>query len=146
MRAVVQRVNSAFVRYDGVENKIGKGLVVFVAIGCEDTEKDVDYMVNKIVKLRIFDDENGKMNKSVVEVGGEILVVSEFTLYGSCKGSNRPDFTYAAKPEVAKKLYDNFVEKLKLTIMEDKVKTGNFGSYMLVNILNDGPVTIILES
>lgn len=146
MKAVVQRVSYASVKYEDVENKIGKGLVVFIGVGINDTQRDVDYLVNKIVKLRIFEDEIGKMNKSVLDINGEILVISEFTLYGDCKGSNRPDFTKAAKFEVAKELYDSFLKKLLLIIPKEKVKTGKFGAYMFVNILNDGPVTIILES
>ncbi len=146
MKAVVQRVNYASVKYDDIENRIGKGLVVFIGVGIDDTQRDVDYLVNKIAKLRIFEDENGKMNKSVLDINGEILVISEFTLYGDCRSSNRPDFTKAARSEVAKELYDSFLEKLMLVVPKEIVKTGKFGAYMVVDILNDGPVTIILES
>lgn len=146
MRAVVQRVSEAAVEYNGVKNQISKGVVVFIGISNDDTEQDVEYLAKKIVNLRIFENEQHKMDKSLLDIKGEILIVSEFTLYGDCSKGNRPDFTLAAKPEIAKMLYDKFVDKIKNILSEDKVKTGKFGAYMLVTIINDGPVTIIIDS
>jgi len=150
LKAVVQRVSEASVSIkDEMEklkekNRIGKGLVVLLGVGKEDGEEDAEYLAEKISNLRIFPDENDRMNLSVLDVGGEVLAVSQFTLYGDCRKGRRPDFTSAAPPEMAKGLYEKFVEKVKAKGV--KVKSGEFQTRMLVNIQNDGPVTILLGS
>jgi D-tyrosyl-tRNA(Tyr) deacylase len=146
MKIVVQRVKKASVSYENVKEEISKGLVVFVGIGQNDKEQDIEYMAKKIVNLRIFENELGKMDKSVLDIDGELLVVSEFTLYGNCRKGNRPDFTSAAKPSFALQMYNNFVDKLKTLLPPEKIKTGKFAAHMIVEIVNDGPVTIILET
>jgi D-tyrosyl-tRNA(Tyr) deacylase len=146
MKIVVQRVKKASVSYENVKEEISKGLVVFVGIGQNDKEQDIEYMVKKIVNLRIFENELGKMDKSVLDIDGELLVVSEFTLYGDCRKGNRPDFTSAAKHPFALQMYNNFVDKLKTLLPPEKIKTGKFAAHMIVEIVNDGPVTIILET
>jgi D-tyrosyl-tRNA(Tyr) deacylase len=146
MKIVVQRVKKASVSYENVKEEILKGLVVFVGIGQNDKEQDIEYMAKKIVNLRIFENELGKMDKSVLDIDGELLVVSEFTLYGDCRKGNRPDFTSAAKPPFALQMYNNFVDKLKTLLPPEKIKTGKFAAHMIVEIINDGPVTIILET
>ena len=145
MRAVVQRVSSSKVTVDGeVTGEINKGLLVLLGVTHEDTSKDVDYIIDKVLNLRIFEDENEKMNLSLKDVGGELLVVSQFTLYGDCRKGRRPSFSSAARPEVATKLYEEFIEK---TRKEGIVtQTGQFGAHMMVDLTNDGPVTILLES
>lgn len=150
MRAVVQRVARAgvSVRNDKESlkeiNKIGKGLVVLLGVGRDDGEEDAEYLAEKIVNLRIFPDQNDRMNLSVLNVGGEVLVISQFTLYGDCRKGRRPDFTSCAPPEVAKGLYEKFIEQVKARGVE--VKSGEFQAHMLIDIHNDGPVTIFLES
>ncbi|WP_195940621.1 D-aminoacyl-tRNA deacylase [Romboutsia sp. 1001713B170131_170501_G6] len=145
MRAVVQRVSSSKVKVgDRVTGQINKGLLVLLGVTHEDTSKDVDYMIDKILNLRIFEDENEKMNLSLKDVGGELLVVSQFTLYGDCRKGKRPSFTNAARPDVATKLYEEFVQKAKNN--DIVVGTGEFGAHMMVDLTNDGPVTILLES
>jgi D-tyrosyl-tRNA(Tyr) deacylase len=146
MKIVVQRVNKASVSYENVKEEISKGLVVFVGIKENDKEQDVEYVAKKVVNLRIFENELGKMDKSVLDINGELLVVSEFTLYGDCRKGNRPDFTSAAKPHFALQMYNNFVDKLKTLIPPEKIKTGKFAAHMVVEIINDGPVTIVLET
>lgn len=145
MRSVVQRVKRASVTVNG-ENvgEISAGLLVLLAVGQADGEKDVNWMVDKLVDLRIFEDDKGKMNRSVHDVGGEILVVSQFTLYGDCRSGKRPSFTSAAPPELAKALYEQSVEALRSRGM--KVETGVFQAQMNVELLNDGPVTLLLDS
>ena len=145
MRAVVQRVSSSKVTVDGeLTGKIDKGLLVLLGVTHEDTSKDVDYIIDKVLNLRIFEDENEKMNLSLKDVEGELLVVSQFTLYGDCRKGRRPSFSSAARPEVATKLYEEFIEK---TRKEGIVtQTGQFGAHMMVDLTNDGPVTILLES
>ena len=141
MRAVVQRVSSSKVTVDGeVTGEINKGLLVLLGVTHEDTSKDVDYIIDKVLNLRIFEDENEKMNLSLKDVGGELLVVSQFTLYGDCRKGRRPSFSSAARPEVATKLYEEFIEKARKEGIV--TKTGQFGAHMMV----DGPVTILLES
>ena len=144
MKAVVQRVIGATLKVDGeLISEISNGLVVFFGVGTGDTLEKANYLATKIAKLRIFEDENGKMNKSVLDVSGEILCVSQFTLYGDVSHGNRPSFTNAETPEIASKTYDYFCEKL----LENgvKVKRGIFGADMKISQINDGPVTIIYE-
>ena len=144
MKAVVQRVLSANLKVDGnLISEIEHGLVVFFGVGKGDILQNADYLASKIAKLRIFEDENGKMNKSVLDVNGEILCVSQFTLYADVSHGNRPSFTNAEAPEIASKTYDYFCEKL----IENgvTVKRGIFGADMKISQINDGPVTIIYE-
>ena len=145
MKVVIQRVREAQVE---VENKIvgsiGKGFLVLVGITHTDTEKEADYLANKLCKMRIFEDENGKMNLSLKDVGGELLIVSQFTLYADCAKGNRPSFIEAARPEQATPLYEYFCKKCEEQGI--KVEKGVFGAHMEVSLLNDGPVTIVLES
>jgi D-tyrosyl-tRNA(Tyr) deacylase len=144
MRAVIQRVDSASVFVGGeLVSSIGKGLLVLLGVEKGDSEKDVDYVVDKIVNLRIFEDESGKMNLSVRDIGGEVLLVSQFTLLASTKRGRRPDFTMAAPPEEAERLFSLAVSSFQNHI---PTKTGIFGKKMLINLLNNGPVTIILDS
>lgn len=145
MRVVIQRVKNASVEIDGnVNGKINTGFLVLLGIASTDTKQDVDYLVKKIVNLRVFSDENDKMNLSLKDVNGELLVISQFTLYGNCREGNRPSFIEAAKPDVAIPLYEYFVEECRKQI--SVVETGVFGADMKVSLLNDGPVTIIIES
>lgn len=145
MRAVVQRVNSSKVEVDGkVIGKIGKGLNVLLGISKEDNDEDVTYMRDKILNLRIFEDQNGKLNKSLLDVKGDILIISQFTLYGDCRKGRRPSFIEALNGDEAKQIYEKFVSKC--TDLVDTVETGKFGADMLVSIENDGPVTIIIDS
>ena len=145
MRAVVQRVSSSKVTVDGeVIGNINKGLLVLLGVTHEDTSKDVDYIIDKVLNLRIFEDENEKMNLSLKDVSGELLVVSQFTLYGDCRKGRRPSFSSAARPEVATKLYEEFIEKARKEGIV--TQTGQFGAHMMVDLTNDGPVTILLES
>ena len=143
MKIVVQRVEHADVEVDKkTVGKIGPGLMLLVSFTDTDTELEIDYMVKKVLNLRIFDDENGVMNRSVLDIGGEILSISQFTLYGDASKGNRPSYIRALRGEESIKLYDLFNEKLRQFI---KVETGIFGAEMKVNLLNDGPVTILLE-
>jgi D-tyrosyl-tRNA(Tyr) deacylase len=145
MRAVLQRVRSASVTVDGKEiSRIGRGLAVLLGVGKGDTEADAVKLADKAAKLRIFEDEQGKMNLSVIDVGGEALVVSQFTLYADCRRGRRPGFDMAAPPGEANKLYERFVEEIKG--LGVPVKTGQFQAMMLFEIENDGPVTILLDS
>lgn len=145
MIALVQRVNKASVKInDNTVSSIGRGILVFLGIEKDDSNKDVEYLVNKIANLRIFEDNNGKMNLSVKDIGGEIMVVSEFTLAGNCKKGFRPSFDKAMHPEQAKELYRQFIDSFKKTGI--RVKEGVFRSYMLVSLENEGPVTFIINS
>lgn len=145
MRAVIQRTNSSSVTSDGVETgRIGKGLTVLLGVGREDTEKDVQYMADKITNLRIFEDSDDKLNLSVKDIGGSLLVVSQFTLYGDARHGRRPSFTNAAAPEEANRLYELFVTTVRE--MGIPVETGRFRIHMVVSLANDGPVTILLDS
>ncbi|HHH49538.1 MAG TPA: D-tyrosyl-tRNA(Tyr) deacylase [Saprospiraceae bacterium] len=146
MRVVIQRVKEASVTIDGkIKSQIGQGLMILLGIENSDTTTDIDWLCNKISKLRIFNDENGQMNKSVLEVNGELLVVSQFTLHASTKKGNRPSYIKAAKPDFAIPMYEQFVEHLQLTAQR-AVLTGIFGADMKVALINDGPVTIIIDS
>ncbi len=146
MKALVQRVTEGSVTVDGeVIGSIGRGLVILFGAAHGDTEKDVAYLAEKCANLRIFCDENDKMNLSLLDIGGEALVISQFTLYGDCRKGRRPGFSDAADPAVAEKLYERFVELMKRQNIA-KVQTGRFGADMKVKIYNDGPVTFLLES
>ena len=145
MRAVIQRVKSAQVCVDGrVSGKIERGLLVLLGVGKGDGEGDLSFLASKIPELRIFEDNAGKFNLSLKEVGGEILVVSQFTLFGDCRRGRRPSFTEAEEPSVAKHLYEQFVLKLKEQGIA--VQTGEFQAKMEVHLINDGPVTLLLDS
>ena len=145
MRVVVQRVKHASVTINGTVNgKINNGFLVLLGIQSTDSEQDGDSLVKKVTNLRIFSDENDKMNLSLKDVNGELLIVSQFTLYANCKEGNRPSFVEAAKPDVAIPLYEYFVSECKKII--PVVETGIFGADMKVDLLNDGPVTIIMDS
>ncbi|MGG1628897.1 D-aminoacyl-tRNA deacylase [Rossellomorea sp. NRS-1567] len=144
MRVVLQRSKEASVTVDGeVKGAIRSGAVLLVAITHEDTEEDARYVADKVVNLRIFEDEEGKMNHSLLDVEGEILSISQFTLYGDCRKGRRPNFMGAAKPDHAESVYDYFNKVLKEKGI--KVETGVFGAMMDVNLTNDGPVTLIIE-
>ena len=145
MRAVVQRVKKAKVTVEGeIVGEIGMGLMVLLGVGKEDSEKDLEYLKEKVLNLRIFNDEEGKMNNSLIDIGGEMLVVSQFTLYGDARKGKRPGFSDAANPETANFMYEQFIKSAK----ESGVKTANgkFGADMDVEFLNWGPVTILLDS
>lgn len=145
MKFVIQRVNHAKVTVEGeVTGSIGKGYLVLMGVGQQDTREIADKMLQKLVKLRIFSDEEGKINKSVTDVGGELLFVSQFTLYADCKKGNRPSFFEAGKPEEANALYEYVVEEAKK--LGFSVGTGAFGAHMKVELENDGPFTVVLDS
>lgn len=145
MRVVLQRVTRASVEVKGeIIGKIKSGLVVLLGIHSEDNMKELDWMVNKIVGLRIFEDENEKMNYSLTDIEGDLLIVSQFTLYGDCEKGRRPGFTYAARPEKAIPMYEEFIKKCRS--LGVCVETGEFGADMKVDLLNDGPVTLIIDS
>ena len=145
MRAVVQRVASSSVTVEGeTTGKIDKGLMVLLGVADGDTDKDVTYMVDKIVNLRIFEDENDKMNLSLQDIGASLLVVSQFTLLGDCRKGRRPSFIEAARPEMADNLYQKFVDKARS--MGIRTETGRFKTHMMVELINDGPVTILVDS
>lgn len=144
MKAVLQRVDYASVELNGeVFAQIGAGLVILIGIARTDTEEDAAYLVEKICNLRIFEDEGGKFNRSVMDIKGELLIVSQFTLLADCKKGRRPGFDKAASPQEAERLYNHFVDLARMTGL--KVATGQFQAHMLVKIANQGPVTIILE-
>ncbi|MCX7921927.1 MAG: D-aminoacyl-tRNA deacylase [Clostridia bacterium] len=145
MRAVVQRVSNAKVSVDGqVIGEIGEGLAVLLGVGTEDTDKDIAYLADKIVNLRVFEDENGKMNISLLDKQGELLIVSQFTLYGDCRKGKRPSYDKAARPQDAEDIYNSFVETCRGYGI--KVETGKFQAMMMVEIHNNGPVTLLLDS
>ena len=145
MRTVLQRVTEARVEVNGhVTGAIEHGLVVLLGVQREDTKQDADYLVRKIVGLRVFNDEAEKMNRNVADIGGSLLVVSQFTLYGNCRKGMRPDFDQAARPELARELYEYFVTQARQTGI--RVETGIFQASMRVTLVNDGPVTLICES
>ena len=145
MRAVVQRVKNSKVDVDNnTIASIGKGLLVLLGVGEDDTDEDLDYIFDKVINLRIFEDKDGKMNDSLLDIGGELLVVSQFTLYGDARRGRRPSFSSSAKPDIANEMYEEFIKKAR----EENIKTesGEFGADMQVELLNDGPVTILLDS
>lgn len=145
MRAVVERVSSASVSVNGeVIGKIGKGFLVLLGVGDGDTEVDLKYISDKIMGLRVFSDENDKMNLSIFDIGGSVLAISQFTLYGDCRKGRRPNFTSAMEPETAEKMYCDFVDILRNNGIN--TETGKFGADMQVELINDGPVTLILDS
>ncbi len=145
MRAVVQRVKSASVKVEGkLVSEIGAGVLIFLGVAHEDTATEIEYIANKVANLRIFEDEEGKMNRSLLEMGGAALVVSQFTLYGDCRKGRRPSFIKAARPELANALYEEFITALE----QQNIQTqgGTFQAMMDVELVNDGPVTILLDS
>ena len=146
MRIVIQRVSHASVTINGeIKSEIGKGYLILIGIGKDDGREDADWLVKKVVGLRVFDDENGVMNRSIMEVGGDILVVSQFTLMASYKKGNRPSWIRAARHEISVPLYESFCTKLSAALGK-KVGTGEFGADMKVELLNDGPVTICMDT
>ena len=146
MRVVIQRVSHASVTIDGnIKSKIGNGFLLLLGIEESDGEEDIDWLVKKVINLRVFDDDNGVMNKSIMENGGEFLVISQFTLFASYKKGNRPSWFRAAKHEISIPLYNQFCEKLALE-SQLNVRTGEFGADMKVELLNDGPVTICMDT
>ena len=148
MRALVQRVKEGGVKIPSLSysREINKGMVILLGVKTEDTENDVLFVADKCSSLRIFEDIEKKMNLSLKDIGGEALVISQFTLYGETSKGNRPGFTDAAKPELAIPLYNKFIERMKENLGEEKIKEGIFGEMMEVKIINDGPVTVIVES
>ena len=148
MRALVQRVREGgvYISSDNYEKNIGKGMVVLLGVRDSDGLEEVNFVADKCCNLRIFEDDKGKMNLSIKEINGEILIISQFTLYGDARKGNRPSFTEAASPELANDLYEEFINRVKFNIGEEKVKTGIFSAMMDVKIINDGPVTILVES
>ena len=145
MKALLQRVDKAGVSVEGkLTGEIGKGLCVFLGVVHEDTEKDITWLADKIVNLRIFEDGSGKMNRSVIDEKGEILVVSQFTLCGDCKKGRRPSWTNAAKPSFANSMYEKFVKEIEVRGV--RTATGVFQAYMKVEICNDGPVTLMIDT
>ena len=145
MKIVVQRCKSASVTVEGeTVGAIGAGLLLLVGVTHEDTEKDAGWLADKLAGLRVFEDERGKMNLSVTDVGGEVLSVSQFTLYGDCGSGKRPSFTAAARPELAEPLYETFNARLRAKGL--RIETGRFGAMMEVSLVNEGPVTLIVDS
>lgn len=145
MRAVVQRVKKSSCRVDNeIVGKIDKGLLLLLGIGQDDNEKDLDYLVDKVLGLRIFSDEDGKMNLSLEDIGGQILIISQFTLYGDARKGKRPSFSKSSSPELGEKYYNQFIDKVKSKGI--KTETGIFGAHMDIELINDGPVTILLDS
>ena len=145
MRAVVQRVKESWVKVDNeIIGRIDQGLLVLLGVAREDTPSDADYLANKIVNLRIFEDDKAKMNRSLLSIGGKMLAVSQFTLLGDCRKGRRPSFVTAAGPQIALELYENFVRQVRR--LGISVETGRFQAMMEVGLINDGPVTLVLES
>lgn len=146
MRIVIQRVSHASVTIEGVcKSSIQEGFMILVGIENADTQEDVDWLCKKIVNLRVFDDENGVMNKSILDINGNILVISQFTLHASYKKGNRPSYIYAAKPDIAIPLYEYFCQALQIALGKE-IGTGEFGADMKVELLNNGPVTICMDT
>lgn len=146
MKTVTQRVQQASVTIDGrIKSAIGKGLLVLVGIEDRDTQEDIDWLCKKIANLRIFDDEKGVMNHSAIEIGAEVMVVSQFTLQASTKKGNRPSYIHASRPEVAIPMYESFCTEMEI-LLGKSVSTGTFGAEMQIALINDGPVTILIDS
>lgn len=146
MRVVIQRVSKANVKVDGkISGEIAEGLLVLLGIEDADNDEDIQWLSNKIVNLRIFNDENGVMNRSVIEIGGNILLVSQFTLHASTKKGNRPSYMKASKPEFAIPMYEKMIKQLEADLSK-KIQTGVFGADMKIELLNDGPVTIVIDT
>lgn len=146
MRAVIQRVSEASVSVEGkIISTINRGLLILIGIEEKDSQEDIDWLSGKIARLRIFEDEAGVMNKSVLDINGDAIVVSQFTLQASIKKGNRPSYIKAAKPDIAIPLYESFVQRMELDL-EKKIGTGIFGADMKISLLNDGPVTIIVDT
>lgn len=148
MRALVQKVKEGgvFISENNYSAQIGIGLIILLGVTHEDGTDEVNFVADKCSNLRIFPDENDKMNLSVKDIDGEVLVISQFTLYGDARKGNRPSYTNAAQPELAEQIYNDFVKRMKENLGEDKIQTGQFGAMMEVKIINDGPVTIMVES
>ncbi len=148
MRVVVQRVSEGgvYIEKENYSAEIGKGYVILLGVKLGDTEADADFLAAKCANLRVFEDENEKMNLSIKDINGEVLIISQFTLYGDAQRGNRPSFSDAARPETAIPLYEYFIAKMQEHLGAEKIKTGKFGAMMSVKIVNDGPVTIIIES
>jgi D-tyrosyl-tRNA(Tyr) deacylase len=147
MKVVIQRVSEASVKVDGkILGSVKQGLLILLGIGHEDDQTDIDYLVNKIINMRIFSDEEGKMNLSLKDIHGEMLIISQFTLHASTKKGNRPSFINAAKPEIAFQLYKDFINASKNALGKYQIATGEFGADMKVSLVNDGPVTIMMDS
>jgi len=146
MRVVLQRVTSCGLRIEGQDfSRIGYGLLVLLSVEEADNSEDVEWLCNKITGLRVFDDDHGVMNLDIRDIGGEIMVVSQFTLHASIRKGNRPSYTKAARPDFAKPLYDAFIQSIELNL-DRKVATGQFGAYMEITLVNDGPVTIFIDT
>ncbi len=146
MRAVIQRVSNAKVEIDGsVKGAVNKGLLVLIGIENADNQDDIEWISSKIVQLRIFSDENGLMNESIMDIGGNILLISQFTLFGQTKKGNRPSFIKAARPDIAIPIYEKLIEKLNLKLGKP-IESGQFGADMMVSLTNDGPVTLYLDT
>ena len=147
MRAVIQRVKEAYVMVDGIKvSHIKKGLLILLGIGKNDTEKDFEYIARKIVSLRIFEDNNSKFNLSVTDIDGEVLIVSQFTIYGDCRKGRRPSFDQAETVEKSEEIYKKFIEFFKMKYPDVPLKEGVFQTHMEVALINDGPVTFLLDS
>lgn len=146
MRTVTQRVQHASVTIDGqLKSEIGKGLLILVGIEDRDTQEDIEWLAKKIANLRIFDDENGVMNRSIIESDGTVMIVSQFTLHASTKKGNRPSYIHASKPDIAIPMYEAFCSEMELQLGK-QVATGTFGADMKIELVNDGPVTILIDS
>ena len=146
MRVVFQRVSRAAVTADGVlTGRIGNGMLLLVGVGPDDTAEDAALVAKKAIGLRVYEDENGRMNRSVDDIGGEVLAVSNFTLYGNCRRGRRPDFTGAGAPDKAKALYETFLTELE-SLLPDRIQSGVFGADMQIDMIADGPVTLLLDS
>ncbi|GBD91913.1 D-tyrosyl-tRNA(Tyr) deacylase [bacterium BMS3Abin04] len=148
MRALVQRVTEGGVKIPShnYDKRISKGMVILLGVKENDSEEDVNFVAGKCSNLRIFDDEDGKMNLSVKQINGEVLIISQFTLYGDARKGNRPSYNEAAPPDLAESLYEKFISRLQFNLGSEKVKHGIFGAMMEVKIINDGPVTVLVES
>lgn len=147
MKLVIQRVTEASVAVENqIVGKIGKGLLVFLGIHKGDSAEKIDWLIQKLIHLRIFSDEEGKMNLSIQEIHGSFLIVSQFTLYANCQTGRRPSFIETMEPKQATALYDQFIEKLRMAYEKSRVQTGQFGANMAVSLINDGPLTFIIEN